>query len=51
MFDDINWSDGMGRSWAAIRADEHFALTVDLRSVGLAVVAGAPLRRRSLSVA
>lgn len=37
VFDDINWSDGMRKAWAAIVEDDRFALTVDLRSVGLAV--------------
>lgn len=38
VFDDINWSDGMRRAWSRIVADDRFALTVDLQSVGIAVL-------------
>jgi predicted O-methyltransferase YrrM len=45
VFDDIRWSPGMRRAWAAIAADPRFALTVDLRRFGIAVVsASAPTR-------
>jgi predicted O-methyltransferase YrrM len=51
IFDDINWSDGMRRAWKQVVADPRFALTVDLRSVGLAVVSSEPLARQTLTVA
>jgi predicted O-methyltransferase YrrM len=50
IFDDINWSDGMRRAWDAVVADERFALTVDLRSVGLAIVSKSATNRQSLTV-
>lgn len=50
VFDDINWSDGMRRAWRAIVADPRYALTVDLRSVGLAVVSASSTGRQDLRV-
>jgi predicted O-methyltransferase YrrM len=50
IFDDINWSDGMRRAWQAVVDDERFALTVDLRSVGLAVVSRSSTERTALTV-
>jgi len=38
VFDDIRWSPGMTRAWSTIAADPRFALTLDLRVVGIAVV-------------
>jgi hypothetical protein len=37
VFDDVNWSDGMRNAWSTIVDDPRIALTVDLRSVGIAV--------------
>lgn len=51
VFDDINWSDGMRRAWQSIVADERFALTVDLRSVGVAVVSQSATKREHLKIA
>ena len=50
VFDDINWSRGMKAAWQAIVADQRFALTVDLRSVGLAVVSAHPAKNQRLVV-
>lgn len=50
VFDDINWSDGMRSAWKRIAADERFALTLDLRSVGIAVVSKSATRLVSSSV-
>lgn len=49
VFDDIRWSDGMRRAWAALQADERFALTVDVGTMGMCVgrVDGVPGRQRS----
>ena len=38
VFDDIHWSPGMTAAWSTIAADTRFALTLDLRVVGIAVV-------------
>jgi predicted O-methyltransferase YrrM len=51
VFDDINWSAGMRKAWKRIVADGRFALTVDLRSVGLAVVSKSATGRRDLAIA
>jgi predicted O-methyltransferase YrrM len=51
IFDDINWSAGMRRAWKQVVADPRFALTVDLRSVGLAIVSSETLARQTLTVA
>ena len=50
VFDDINWSEGMQRAWHAIEASGRFALTVDLRSVGLAVLSDTATGRQSLTI-
>jgi predicted O-methyltransferase YrrM len=50
VFDDINWSAGMRRAWHRVIADSRFALTVDLRSVGLAVVSKSASERSDLTV-
>lgn len=50
IFDDIDWSDGMARAWQTIVADQRYALTVDLRSVGLAVVSASSTQRTALSI-
>lgn len=38
VFDDIAWSPGMRRAWQAICADPAFAVTLDLRAVGIGVL-------------
>ena len=50
IFDDINWSSGMARAWQSIVADQRYALTIDLRSVGLAVVSASSTERTALSI-
>lgn len=50
VFDDISWSAGMRRAWHTIEGDERFALTVDLQSVGLAVISASSTTRTSLSI-
>jgi predicted O-methyltransferase YrrM len=50
VFDDVNWSEGMRNAWRAVQASERFALTVDLRSVGLAVVSASATTRQSLTI-
>lgn len=42
VFDDIDWSPGMRSAWGALRRDPRFGLTVDLRTLGLAVVTAEP---------
>lgn len=50
VFDDINWSEGMARAWREICADERFALTLDLRSVGIAVISRSATSRSSAAL-
>lgn len=38
VFDDISWSPGMRRAWQVIAADPCFAVTLDLRAVGVGVL-------------
>ena len=38
VFDDINWSDGMKKAWAELRADKRLGLVIDLNSVGIATL-------------
>ena len=50
VFDDINWSPGMRRAWASIVADPRFAMTVDMGTMGLAVVSASATGRTDLTV-
>ena len=38
VFDDIHWSPGMTRAWAAIAADPRHALSLDLHQLGVCAV-------------
>ena len=50
VFDDIDWSAGMGRAWQQVVDDPRFCLTVSLRSVGLAIVSAEPLPHQAISI-
>jgi predicted O-methyltransferase YrrM len=50
IFDDIGWSDGMRRAWQTVVYDDRFAVTVDLRTVGLAIVSASARDRKHLSI-
>lgn len=50
VYDDINWSPGMRNAWQRVVDDPRYALTVDLRSVGLAVVSSQIAKKQSLSI-
>lgn len=50
IYDDINWSPGMRSAWQRVIADPRYALTVDLGSVGLAVVSSQIATKRSLAI-
>jgi predicted O-methyltransferase YrrM len=50
VFDDIHWSPGMTRAWRAIAPDPRFALTLDLRSLGIAVVSASATPRTSAAM-
>jgi predicted O-methyltransferase YrrM len=39
IFDDINWSDGMRNAWSSLKSDPRFTIIVDLRRMGIGVVA------------
>lgn len=47
VFDDIHWSPGMTRAWDQIAADPAFALTIDVGTLGLAVVSRSATGRTS----
>lgn len=44
VFDDIAWSPDMAAAWRALAADPRFALTLDLRTVGIAAVSATATR-------
>lgn len=50
VFDDIDWSDGMRKAWQTAVDDERFAVTVDLRTVGLGIVSKSAVGRERLAV-
>ncbi len=49
-FDDISWSPGMRRAWNRIERDERVAATVDLRSIGIAVLSRGAARGARISI-
>lgn len=50
VFDDINYDDSMRRAWQTIRHDQRYALTIDLRAVGLAVVSESAASRHEAAI-
>jgi predicted O-methyltransferase YrrM len=50
VFDDIYWSEGMRRAWKTVAADERFALTLDMGTIGFGVVSGSATGRQSLTL-
>ncbi|MCW2522088.1 MAG: hypothetical protein JWO63_423 [Frankiales bacterium] len=48
VFDDIYWSEGMRRAWKTVAADERFALTLDMGTIGFGVVSASSNERQSL---
>lgn len=50
VYDDIDWSPGMRSAWQHVVADERYSLTVDLRTVGLAVVSAQTSSKNALSI-
>lgn len=42
VFDDISWSTGMAQAWSEIRSDPRIRATVDLGSMGVAIVGTGP---------
>ena len=51
VYDDIRWSDGMKRAWAAVCQDARFSVVIDLYSMGLAVYAPAGSAGRTVTPA
>ena len=50
VFDDIDWSTGMRNAWSTIAGDERFALTLDLGTIGIAVVSASSTERQTLKI-
>ncbi|MET4430718.1 MULTISPECIES: class I SAM-dependent methyltransferase [unclassified Mycolicibacterium] len=50
VFDDISWSDGMVRAWQHVVNDPRYALTVDLRFVGIAVISASATTTKHLQI-
>lgn len=48
VFDDISWSDGMKRAWAALEKHDRIRVSVNLREVGIGIVDDEIERKRSL---
>lgn len=40
VFDDISWSPGMRKAWKTIERDQRVAATIDMRTMGIALVGG-----------
>jgi len=50
VFDDIDWSAGMRNAWSTIVGDQRFALTVDLGTIGIAVISASSTERQTLKI-
>lgn len=50
IYDDINWSPGMASAWHQIVSDSRYELTIDLKSMGLAIRAEDSTLKRALSI-
>lgn len=50
IFDDIRWSAGMERAWQTVVDDDRYALTVEMRQLGLAVVSRSATARQHISI-
>lgn len=49
VYDDIRWSDGMKRAWAAVCEDPRFPAVIDLYQMGLAVYSSAGSADRTVT--
>ena len=50
VFDDISWSPGMRKAWTEIEGDERVAITVDLRSIGIAFISRTKATKRRFRI-
>jgi predicted O-methyltransferase YrrM len=48
VFDDIRWSTGMKQAWARLCEDNRFGLIVDVRTMGICILGGRPMRSRPI---
>lgn len=48
VFDDVAWSAGMRRAWAALQADERIRVALDLGAVGVCVTGPASMPKQRL---
>ena len=51
IYDDIRWSDGMKRAWAAVCEDPRFSVVIDLYTMGLAVYSSPGAATRNVTPA
>jgi predicted O-methyltransferase YrrM len=51
VYDDIRWSDGMKRAWAAVCEDPRFSVVIDLYTMGLAVYSSPGAATRTVTPA
>lgn len=49
IFDDINWSKGMGAAWKTIQNDSSTSFSIDLWKQGIIVVANTPIKKKRKS--
>ena len=50
LFDDIFWSEGMYKAWCVARADEDYAITLEMGGRGLCILAANPNRGQSIAL-
>ena len=50
VFDDISWSEGMRRAWSEIENDERIIATVDLQTMGIAVMGSEPSAKEKIKI-
>ena len=50
LFDDISWSNGMKRAWAALEVDQRINLSVDLSTIGVCIIDNSIKQKRSFKI-
>ena len=50
VFDDISWSPGMRKAWTEIEGDERVAISVDLRTIGIAFISRKKATKRRIRI-
>ena len=50
IFDDISWSAGMKKAWAEIENDERITASIDLKTIGIALMGNKPASKENFRI-